>query len=116
MSVKQAKRIRRHVKIRKQIAGTQARPRFCVFKSNQHMYAQLVDDTTAKVLVSASDKDVKGSEKMKKAEIAKEVGKLVAEMAQEKKITTVVFDRAGFLFHGRIKAVAEGAREAGLKF
>lgn len=134
MSVKQQKRIRRHTRIRKTIQGTQERPRLCVFRSNQHIYAQLIDDDKRKILVSVSDKDLKlkkparnasrsdasgrrdvgGVEK--KSDISREVGKLIARKATENKIEKVVFDRAGILFHGRIKALAEGAREGGLKF
>lgn len=115
MSVKQEKRIRRHKKIRINMHGTSDRPRLFVSRSNQHIYAQLVDDSSAKILISASDKDLK-SKKGKKSEIAKEVGKLIAKKAIENKIEKVVFDRGGILFHGRIKALAEGAREGGLIF
>lgn len=114
MSIKQEKRIRRHKKIRQSINGTKDRPRLCVFRSNQHIYAQIIDDSAKKVLVSVWDKDVKS--KGKKTDIAKEVGKTIAKKALENKIETVVFDRAGILFHGRVKALADGAREAGLKF
>ena len=103
--------------------GTKERPRFFVFRSNQHIYAQLVDDGpeghsgyTAKILMSVSDKDLKVSEKEKKSESAKQVGKLIAQKAKDAKIEKVVFDRGGTIFHGRIKAVADGAREGGLKF
>lgn len=96
--------------------GTKDRPRLFVFRSNQHIYAQLVDDDTAKVLMSASDKDVKAKKGEKKSDISKEVGKLIAKKAIETKIEKVVFDRGGTLFHGRIKALADGAREAGLIF
>lgn len=118
MSVKQEKRIRRHKKIRKDIRGTNDRPRLFVFRSNQHIYVQLIDDDSAKVLMSVSDKDLKAAKTKKeiKSEIAKEVGKLVAEKAIEAKISTVVFDRGGILFHGRVKSIADGAREGGLKF
>lgn len=115
MSLKQQKRIRRHKKIRKAIHGTHQCPRLCVFRSNQHIYAQLIDDDKAKVLISVSDKDLK-SKKGKKSDIAKEVGVTIAKKAKENKIEKVVFDRGGILFHGRIKALAEGAREGGLKF
>lgn len=115
MSVKKIKQNRRHAKIRAKVHGTQDRPRLCVFRSINHIYAQLINDENAKVLLSVSDKDVKAGKKAK-AEIAKEVGKAVAEKAIKEKIDTVVFDRAGFVFHGRIKAVADGAREGGLKF
>jgi len=116
MSVKQEKRIRRHKKIRKNINGTKDRPRLCVFRSNQHVYAQLIDDSNAKVLMQVSDKDIKAGKKEKKSDIAKEVGKMIAKKAVENKIEKVVFDRAGVVFHGRIKALAEGAREGGLIF
>ena len=116
MSVKTLKRIRRHKKIRKDLHGTKDRPRLCVFRSNQHIYAQLINDENAKVLMSVSDKDVKAKKGEKKADMAKEVGKLMAKKAIESKIEKVIFDRGGFVFHGRVKALAEGAREGGLKF
>ncbi|OGZ65685.1 MAG: 50S ribosomal protein L18 [Candidatus Staskawiczbacteria bacterium RIFCSPLOWO2_01_FULL_37_25b] len=116
MSDKQIKRQRRHRKIRVNIQGTAKRPRLCVFRSQSHIYAQLIDDDNAKVLVSVSDIDINSGKKSAKSEKAKEVGKLIAKKALEKKIDKVVFDRAGFVFHGRIKALADGAREAGLKF
>lgn len=115
MSVKQTNRQRRHKKIRMKLHGTSKRPRLCVFRSNQHIYAQLIDDDKAKILVSVSDNDIKNT-KAKKADVSKEVGKLIAQKAKELKTENVVFDRGGFLYHGRIKALAEGAREAGLKF
>jgi large subunit ribosomal protein L18 len=115
MSTKKDKRIRRHKRIRMNMHGTKDCPRLFVFRSNQHIYAQLIDDEKAKILFSASDKDLK-SVKGKKSEIAKEVGKLMAKKAIESKIDKVVFDRGGVLFHGRVKAVADGAREGGLKF
>ena len=96
--------------------GTKDRPRLFVYRSNQHIYVQLIDDENAKVLISGSDKDFKAKKGDKKAEIAKEVGKLIAKKAVESKIEKVVFDRGGVLFHGRIKAVADGAREGGLVF
>ena len=97
--------------------GTKDRPRFFVFRSNQHIYAQLIDDDKAKILISASDKDIKlSSKKENKSDIAKLVGKLIAQKAIENKIEKIVFDRGGIIFHGRIKALADGAREGGLKF
>ena len=108
------KRNRIHTRIRSKISGTAKRPRLSVFRSAQHIYAQLVDDTTGKILVSVSD--VKMKTKGKKVDHSAEVGKLIASKALEKKIESVVFDRGGFVFHGRVKAVAEGAREGGLKF
>lgn len=115
MNTKQEKRIRRHKKIRARIHGTQDRPRLCVFRSVQHIYAQLIDDEKARVILLVSDKEIK-SKKIKKVDVAKEIGKLIAKKALEKKINRVVFDRGGFVFHGRVKALAEGAREGGLKF
>jgi len=117
MSVKQQKRIRRHKKIRMKIYGTHERPRLCIFRSNQHVYAQLVDDNKGKVLASVSDRDLKAKlASAKGCEVAKEVGKLIAKKAKELKVEKIIFDRGGFLYHGRIKALAEGAREEGIKF
>ncbi len=116
MNTKKEKRIRRHKKIRVNMHGTKDRPRLFVFRSNQHIYAQLINDETAKILMSVSDKDLKAKKGDKKSELAKQVGKSIAEKAIADKIETVVFDRGGTLFHGRVKALAEGAREAGLKF
>jgi large subunit ribosomal protein L18 len=116
MSIKNDKRIRRHKKIRMRIQGTKDRPRLFVFRSNQHIYAQLVDDDSAKVLIHASDKDIKIKKGGKKVDIAKEVGKAIAKKAMENKIEKVVFDSGGIIFHGRIKALADGAREEGLLF
>ncbi|MBU3895710.1 50S ribosomal protein L18 [Patescibacteria group bacterium] len=109
MKEKIQKRQRRHKKIRLQIKEN--RPRLCVFRSLNHIYAQVIKDN--KVLASASDFSVKVKGKTNKSF---EVGKLIAKKAKEMKIDSVVFDRAGFVFHGRIKAVADGAREGGLKF
>ena len=107
------------------ISGNSKRPRLCIFRSVKHIYAQLVDDDKGKTLVSASDLEIKkrisstkaskGKEKTK-ADMAREVGKLIAKKALEKKIEQAVFDRGGYLYHGRVKAIAEGAREGGLKF
>ena len=116
MSVKQEKRVRRHRKMRMIIHGTKERPRLFVFRSNQHIYAQLVDDDKLEVLMSASDKDLKAKKGEKKTDMAKQVGKLIAKKAIENKIEKVVFDRGGFVFHGRVKALADGAKEEGLKF
>jgi large subunit ribosomal protein L18 len=110
------KRGRRHRRIRKKIQGTPERPRLCVFKSARHIYAQIVDDTTGTTLVSASSiklgTKVDGGKKSK----AKEVGKLLAESAKQKGISKVAFDRGGYLYHGRVAALADGARENGLEF
>ena len=116
MSVKQEKRIRRHVRIRKNMHGTKDMPRLYVFRSNQHIYAQLINDDDAKVIISASDKDLKAAKGEKKNELAKGVGKFIAKKAIENKIEKVIFDRGGNIFHGRVKSVADGAREGGLKF
>lgn len=112
---KRLSRERRHRKIRTILKGTTERPRLVVFKSNKHIYTQLVDDTASKTLISANDLELKDLKK-KKSEIAFSVGELVAKKALEKKISEVVFDRGGNQYTGRIKAVAEGARKGGLKF
>ena len=112
---KREKRQRRHKKIRSRIHGTSKMPRFFVFRSTNHIYAQLIDDDKAKVLLSASDKDIKKL-KLTKSEVAKEFGIFVAKKCLEKKIEKVVFDRGGIVYHGRIKALADGAREGGLIF
>lgn len=104
-------------RIRARIYGTSDMPRFSVFTSNRHLFAQIIDDTNGKTIASASDYE-KGSkeDKGKKSEISKRVGMKLAERAKEKKVKKVVFDRGGKLYHGRVKAVAEGAREGGLEF
>jgi len=116
MSIKNQKRIRRHKKIRLNIHGTASRPRLCVFRSNQHIYARLINDEKAQILVAVSDIDLKVKKGTKKLDIAKEVGKAIAKKAKENKLENVIFDRGGLLFHGRVKALADGAREEGLKF
>ena len=115
MITKREKRQKRHKKIRYRIHGTKNMPRFFVFRSSNHIYAQLIDDDKAKVLLSASDKNIKKI-KQTKSQVAKELGKLIAKKCAEKKIEKVVFDRGGIVYHGRIKALADGAREGGLKF
>ena len=109
----------KHRKLRNRFSGTAERPRLAVFSSNNHMYAQIIDDTVGKTLVSAStlDKDVKAElEKTNNVEAATVVGTVVAKKALEKGITTVVYDRGGFVYEGKVKALAEAAREAGLEF
>lgn len=96
--------------------GTKERPRLFVYRSNQHIYAQLIDDDKAKVLLNASDKEIKPKKGEKKSDVAKQVGKAIAKKAIEIKIDKVIFDRGGIIFHGRIKALADGAREGGLIF
>ena len=111
------KRVKRHERVRKNLFGTPERPRLCVFKSSKNIYAQVIDDTTGTTIVSAStlDKDIEVENGGNKA-AAKVVGESVAKKALEKGISEVAFDRGGFLFHGRVKELADGAREAGLKF
>jgi large subunit ribosomal protein L18 len=116
MLEKKEKRKRRHKRVRAKIKGTKEVPRLCVFRSAKHIYAQLIDDEEGKTIVSAKDQDLKGKKPLKKTEKAKMVGILIAQKAREKKIEKVVFDRAGYKYHGRVKALAEGAREGGLKF
>ena len=121
MSTKTKEQIRQrlHDRIRKKIRGTQARPRLAVYRSQGHIYAQVIDDDAGQTLVTASslDKDVRAKQKRGgNVAAAKQVGSLIASRAKEKGIAMVVFDRGGFQYHGRIKALAEAAREAGLKF
>ena len=116
---KNAKRLQRHKRVRRKVFGTPQRPRLCVFRSSNNIYAQIIDDTNRVTLVAASslDEAVKGAvNHTGNKEAAKLVGQLVAKKAVEKGITEVVFDRGGYLYHGRIQELAEGAREAGLKF
>ena len=112
-------RKRKHVRVRKKISGTAECPRLCVYRSNAHIYAQIIDDEAQTTLASAStlDKEIKGSVSVgSNIEAAKAVGKLIAERAAAKDIKVVVFDRGGYLYHGRVQALAEAAREAGLEF
>ena len=110
-------RKRRHFRVRSKVTGTEARPRLNVFRSNKHIYAQIIDDARGVTLVSAStmDKDLTVSA-TGNAEAAAAVGTQIAKKALDKNITTVVFDRAGYLYHGRVAKLADAAREAGLKF
>lgn len=109
-------RTRRHIRVRRKISGTAERPRLCVYRSNTNIYAQVIDDVAGKTLVSAStlDKEVKTKKANKKA--AKEVGSLIAKRAKAAKISNVVFDRGGYIYHGVVKELAEAAREGGLEF
>jgi len=135
MMNKQQKRYQRHRKIRSKVTGTSKRPRLCVFRSNRYIYAQLIDDEKGHTILSLNDlklkklkttaqslklKDRKIEDKQKqlsgKVAVAYEVGKLIAKEALEKGIKKVVFDRVGYKYHGRVKALAEGARDGGLKF
>ena len=112
-------RLKKHLRVRKKISGTSEKPRLCVFRSINHIYAQIIDDTKGATLVAASS--VEPAFKGKHSgggdvETAKEVGKMMAEKALAKGIKDVVFDRGGYLYHGRVAALAEGAREGGLEF
>lgn len=112
-------RAKKHRRVRNNLAGTAERPRLAVFRSNNHMYAQIIDDTVGNTLVSACtlDKDVKDAvEKTNNVDAAAQVGTVIAKRALDKGITTVVFDRGGFIYQGKIKALADAAREAGLTF
>ncbi len=112
-------RLKRKKRIRKTIVGTHLRPRLCVFRSARHIYAQVIDDTQGQTLASASslEKAVQASSDIKnKKNVANLVGKLVAERALDTGVKQIVFDRNGFLYHGRVKAVSDGARETGLEF
>ena len=116
-TLRRTSRTRRHLRVRKKVSGSTARPRLVVFRSTRHIYVQVVDDAGARTLVSAStlDEGVRGSEGDKKAQAAA-VGRLVAERAKSAGIDKVVFDRGGYRYHGRIAALADAAREGGLDF
>ena len=109
-------RTRRHLRVRRKISGTSSRPRLCVYRSNNNLFVQVIDDTCGNTIVSASTLDKEVKVKHSNKEAAKEVGSLIAKRAIEKNIDTVVFDRSGYIYHGVIKTLAEAAREAGLKF
>lgn len=118
IKTKRKNRIRRHKRVRAVVKGTSLRPRFSVFRSNAYIYAQLIDDLKGTTLLRASDKQGKEKKKSKdkKIEAAFKVGEALAKKALEKGINSVVFDRGGYKYHGRIKALADGARAGGLKF
>ncbi len=113
---KKAMRLHRHVRVRGKISGTPNRPRLNVFRSNANIYAQIIDDVNGVTLVSASTVEKSFEGATGNAEAAKKVGQIVAERAKDKGIEEVVFDRGGYVYHGRVAALAEGAREGGLKF
>ena len=113
---KNAKRQKRHVRVRAKISGTPQRPRLNVFRSNTNIYAQIIDDVNGVTLASASSLDSSIENAAGNVETARKVGELLAQRAKEKEITTVVFDRGGYIYHGRVQALAEGAREGGLEF
>jgi len=110
------KRKKIHKRIRKTIKGSSAKPRLSVFRSNKDIYCQLIDDLNGVTLASASSKDSGASNEGTKSDIAKNVGGLIADKAKSLKIESVIFDRSGYLYHGRVKSLADGAREGGLKF
>ena len=109
-------RTRRHVRVRTKVSGTAERPRLCVYRSNSNIYAQIIDDVAGNTLVSASTLDKEVKTKKSNIEAAKEVGALIAKRAIDKNISSVVFDRGGYVYHGVVKELAEAAREGGLKF
>ncbi len=109
-------RQRRHVRVRKRIHGTAARPRLAVFRSNRYIYAQIIDDDAGRTLAAASSREAALADKTLTVETAAEVGKLVAARAADAGVNSVVFDRGGYQYHGRVKALAEAARKAGLTF
>ncbi|MDQ1437288.1 MAG: large subunit ribosomal protein [Acidimicrobiaceae bacterium] len=115
---RQTGRARRHYRVRKKVVGSTARPRLAVFRSNKHIVAQVIDDATGRTLAAASthEKDLRGAGSTGNKSASATVGRLVAERAKEAGVSQVVFDRGGFLYHGRIAAVADAAREAGLEF
>jgi large subunit ribosomal protein L18 len=118
-NIREEARLKRKVRIRKRIFGTEERPRLSIFRSAKHIYAQLIVDSTGSTLVAAStlSSELKGDlGEAEKTEAAKKVGMLLGKKALERNITKVVFDRNGFLYHGRVKALADGARESGLEF
>ncbi len=112
-------RVKRHMRIRRRMTGSTDRPRLCIYRSNKHIYAQIVDDTQAHTLMAASSLDNELTDKLKKTwnkDSAEAVGELVAKRAIKKGIQSVVFDRGGYIYHGRVAAVAEAARKSGLQF
>jgi large subunit ribosomal protein L18 len=111
---KEKRRLRIRMRIRKTISGSAAAPRLSVFRSNKEIYAQLIDDNTGTTLAAASSREIKNSDNKSNTAVA--VGKLIAEKAAKAGVSEVTFDRGGYLYHGRVKSLAEGAREAGLKF
>ena len=122
MLSKQIQRARRHKRVRAKVKGTNEIPRLCVFRSGKHIYAQLIDDEKGRTIAAVSDRASKAqkTQKQKKGKTklvsAKDVGSSIARIALEKKISRAVFDRGGYKYHGRVKAVADGAKEGGLKF
>lgn len=116
MRARNEARRRRHARVRKALRGTTARPRLAVYRSNRYIYAQVIDDDNGTTLASASSQEESLRTKNLTVDTAAEVGKLIGERAKEAGVASVVFDRGGYRFHGRVKALADGAREAGLEF
>lgn len=117
--IRKETRARRHLRVRAKVSGTAQKPRLCLFRSNQHIYASLINDEKNSTILVANDRELqKSKEKSKKSKIdaAREVGELIAQKALKNKIEKIVFDRGGYKYHGRVKALAEGARKGGLKF
>ncbi len=112
---KKEQRYKRKIRIRKKLSGTPERPRMVVYRSNRYIYAQIVDDTHGRVVAAYSSHNLDGEAKLT-CETARQVGEQVANLAKEKEISSIVFDRNGYCYHGRVKALADAAREAGLKF
>ena len=112
------RRVRKHDRVRKKVSGSSAQPRLNVFRSSKHIYAQLVDDVSGQTLATASSlsKELDGLKTGANKQAAREVGKLIAKKAKDKQIARVVFDRGGYVYHGRVRELADGAREGGLKF
>ncbi|MNI64039.1 50S ribosomal protein L18 [compost metagenome] len=118
-SDKNKARLKRHLRVRKKIEGTTARPRLNIFRSSKHMYAQIIDDTNGVTIVAASTQDKELKESVSNGgnvDSARKVGELIAKRAKEQGVDKVVFDRGGYLYHGRVQALADAAREAGLEF
>ena len=113
---RKAERARRHLRVRRKISGTSECPRLCVYRSNKNLFVQIIDDVAGVTLAQASTLDKEVKTKFANIEAAKDVGALIAKRAIEKNITTVVYDRGGYIYHGVVKELAEAAREAGLKF
>jgi len=110
------KKTRRKIRIRSKVQGVSERPRLSVYRSNKYIYAQIINDEKGETLIGISEKELPGKEKINKTEKAKNLGKIIAKKAIAKKIKKVVFDRGNYAYHGRVKALAEGAREGGLEF
>jgi large subunit ribosomal protein L18 len=116
IKTKRLMRRARHRRVRAKIFGTSKKPRLCVFRSNSHIYAQLIDDSAGRTLAAASDLNIKSNKSSRKLDLASAVGEMLAKRAKEMNIKKAVFDRGGFAYHGRVRALADAARKAGLEF